>query len=105
MADDTKQISGNKRSTYDCSFCGKSQDQVQRLVAGPGGVYICDECIDLCREIIEEEQTIQQPQQDQWVKTAVAKKKATIRCESCRVTNPATYNYCFNCGHKLKEET
>ena len=48
--------------TYRCSFCGKSQDQVQRLIAGPGGVYICDECIDLCREIIEEEQaTIAKP--------------------------------------------
>src|SRR5207249_357816 len=45
-----------------CSFCGKSQDQVQRLIAGPGGVYICDECIDLCREIIEEEQaTVTKP--------------------------------------------
>jgi len=50
------------RTTYRCSFCGKSQDQVQRLIAGPGGVYICDECIDLCREIIEEEQaTIAKP--------------------------------------------
>ena len=48
--------SKNIRTTYRCSFCGKSQDQVQRLIAGPGGVYICDECIDLCREIIEEEQ-------------------------------------------------
>lgn len=47
----------NTRMTYRCSFCGKSQDQVQRLIAGPGGVYICDECIDLCREIIEEEQS------------------------------------------------
>jgi ATP-dependent Clp protease ATP-binding subunit ClpX len=37
-----------------CSFCGKTQDQVKRLVAGPG-VYICDECIELCSEIIEEE--------------------------------------------------
>ncbi|MGE5589905.1 MAG: ATP-dependent Clp protease ATP-binding subunit ClpX [Bacillota bacterium] len=37
-----------------CSFCGKFQDQVKRLVAGPG-VYICDECIELCNEIIEEE--------------------------------------------------
>ncbi|HOX28956.1 MAG TPA: ATP-dependent Clp protease ATP-binding subunit ClpX [bacterium] len=37
-----------------CSFCGKSQDQVKKLVAGPG-VYICEECIDLCNEIIEEE--------------------------------------------------
>ncbi|HLZ56564.1 MAG TPA: ATP-dependent Clp protease ATP-binding subunit ClpX [Ktedonosporobacter sp.] len=48
--------SKNVRTTYRCSFCGKSQDQVQRLIAGPGGVYICDECIDLCREIIDEEQ-------------------------------------------------
>ena len=54
--------SKNLRTTYRCSFCGKSQDQVQRLIAGPGGVYICDECIDLCREIIEEEQaTIARP--------------------------------------------
>jgi len=37
-----------------CSFCGKTQDQVKKLVAGPG-VYICDECIELCNEIIEEE--------------------------------------------------
>ena len=37
-----------------CSFCGKNQEQVRRLIAGPG-VYICDECIELCSEIIEEE--------------------------------------------------
>ena len=37
-----------------CSFCGKSQKQVIKLIAGPG-VYICDECIELCVEIIEEE--------------------------------------------------
>ncbi|HLI07011.1 MAG TPA: ATP-dependent Clp protease ATP-binding subunit ClpX [Ktedonobacteraceae bacterium] len=54
--------SKNTRMSYRCSFCGKSQDAVQRLIAGPGGVYICDECIDLCREIIEEEQaTISRP--------------------------------------------
>jgi ATP-dependent Clp protease ATP-binding subunit ClpX len=47
--------------TYRCSFCGKSQEQVQRLIAGPGGVYICDECVDLCREIIEEEQSTSKP--------------------------------------------
>jgi len=49
---------GGKMSRYDekkqlkCSFCGKTQEQVKRLVAGPG-VYICDECIELCSEIIE----------------------------------------------------
>src|SRR4026208_132391 len=41
-----------------CSFCGKSQRQVKKLIAGPG-VYICDECIDLCNEIIDEELTAQ----------------------------------------------
>jgi len=54
--------SKNIRTTYRCSFCGKNQDQVQRLIAGPSGVYICDECIELCREIIDEEQaTIAKP--------------------------------------------
>ena len=45
----------NSRIQYRCSFCGKSQEQVRRLIAGPGEVYICDECVELCREIIEEE--------------------------------------------------
>ena len=45
-----------KRGKVDlaCSFCGKSQKQVKKLIAGPG-VYICDECIDLCNEIVAEE--------------------------------------------------
>jgi len=38
-----------------CSFCGKSQEQVRKMIAGPNGAYICDECIDVCTEIIEEE--------------------------------------------------
>ena len=45
-------------SKYDshlkCSFCGKSQEQVRKLIAGPG-VYICDECVDLCNEILDED--------------------------------------------------
>ena len=36
-----------------CSFCGKDQDQIKRLVAGPNGVYICDECVNLCKQIID----------------------------------------------------
>ncbi|HZK17918.1 MAG TPA: ATP-dependent Clp protease ATP-binding subunit ClpX [Clostridia bacterium] len=44
----------NEKGQLKCSFCGKTQDQVKKLVAGPG-VYICDECIELCNEIIEEE--------------------------------------------------
>ncbi|HKB29708.1 MAG TPA: ATP-dependent Clp protease ATP-binding subunit ClpX, partial [Streptosporangiaceae bacterium] len=46
-----------------CSFCGKSQKQVKKLIAGPG-VYICDECIDLCNEIIEEE--LAEPSELKW---------------------------------------
>ncbi|HXG35583.1 MAG TPA: ATP-dependent Clp protease ATP-binding subunit ClpX [Dehalococcoidia bacterium] len=46
---------GGNRVQYYCSFCGKSQDQVRRLISGPGAVYICDECVELCREIIQED--------------------------------------------------
>jgi ATP-dependent Clp protease ATP-binding subunit ClpX len=49
---------GDGADLLKCSFCGKSQKQVKKLIAGPG-VYICDECIDLCNEIIEEELTEQ----------------------------------------------
>ena len=45
---------GDSGDLLKCSFCGKSQKQVKKLIAGPG-VYICDECIELCNEIIEEE--------------------------------------------------
>lgn len=38
-----------------CSFCGKTQEQVRKLIAGPNGAYICDECVDICSEIIDEE--------------------------------------------------
>jgi len=44
----------DEKKQLKCSFCGKTQDQVRRLIAGPG-VYICDECIDLCSEIISDE--------------------------------------------------
>ena len=45
---------GESGELLKCSFCGKSQKQVKKLIAGPG-VYICDECIDLCNEILDEE--------------------------------------------------
>jgi len=46
--------SGKKSDFLKCSFCGKSQNQVKKLIAGPG-VYVCNECVDLCNEIIDEE--------------------------------------------------
>ena len=45
---------GESSDLLKCSFCGKTQKQVKKLIAGPG-VYICDECIDLCNEIIIDE--------------------------------------------------
>ncbi|MBR3606120.1 MAG: AAA family ATPase, partial [Lachnospiraceae bacterium] len=44
-----------KNSDVRCSFCNKTQDQVRKLIAGPSGVYICDECVEICADIIEEE--------------------------------------------------
>ena len=38
-----------------CSFCGKTGDQVRKMISGPSGIYICDECVELCAELIEEE--------------------------------------------------
>ena len=45
----------NREDKIRCSFCGKTQSQVRKLIAGPGGAYICDECVDICMEIIDEE--------------------------------------------------
>jgi ATP-dependent Clp protease ATP-binding subunit ClpX len=47
--------SDQRRCSFRCSFCWKGEGQVRKLIAGPG-VYICDECIELCNEILEEEQ-------------------------------------------------
>jgi len=44
-----------------CSFCGKTQDEVEKLIAGPGGVFICDECVNLCNDIIMEDIKRSQP--------------------------------------------
>ena len=48
-------MAGKNFDKIRCSFCNKSEDQVRKLIAGPGGVYICDECIDVCSEILEDE--------------------------------------------------
>ena len=48
-------MAGRNDDKLRCSFCGKSSDQVRKLIAGPNGAYICDECVDICAEIIEEE--------------------------------------------------
>lgn len=48
-------MAGKADEQYRCSFCGKSQSQVRKLIAGNKGIFICDECIELCSEILDEE--------------------------------------------------
>ncbi len=102
-------FTGEDKGQLKCSFCGKFQDQVKRLVAGPG-VYICDECIELCNEIIEEElnedvdfelKDIPKPQEiktilDQYV---VGQERAK------KILSVAVYNHYkrINMGGKLDE--
>ena len=45
-----------------CSFCGKPKEQAKKLIAGPNGVYICDECIEICREVLAEDEQSEQPE-------------------------------------------
>ena len=49
-------MAGKRDDRVRCSFCNKTEDQVHKLIAGPSGVYICDECVDICTEIIDEEE-------------------------------------------------
>ena len=48
-------MAGRNSDNIRCSFCNKTQDQVRKLIAGPAGVYICDECVEICSDIVEEE--------------------------------------------------
>ncbi len=50
-------MANRKDAKPHCSFCGKSSDQVRKLLSGPNGIFICDECIELCAEILEEDQS------------------------------------------------
>ena len=47
-----------------CSFCNKTQDQVRKLIAGPNGVFICDECVEICADIIDEEYEEEEPAEE-----------------------------------------
>ena len=49
MANDKKMVPPRR-----CSFCGRTENQVNRLISGPNGVYICDECVDICGRIIDD---------------------------------------------------
>ena len=53
-----------KQDIIACSFCGKRREQISRLIAGPNGVFICDECVALCNEILTDEGITPQPPTD-----------------------------------------
>jgi hypothetical protein len=61
---------------YRCSFCGKSREQVRRLIAGPNGVSICDECVSLCNQIITEEERPTACQQREGERPAAGRRAA-----------------------------
>lgn len=63
MSDEIKGKDGDSGKLLYCSFCGKSQDEVRKLIAGPS-VFICDECVDLCNDIIREEIQEAEPQEE-----------------------------------------
>ena len=106
-------MTGKTKVPYRCSFCGKSQEQVRKLIAGQG-VYICDECINLCQEIIEEEM-LEQPK----TKPAAAKlpnprqikyalDQYVISQEKAKkVLSVAVYNHYkrVNAGHAVDERS
>ncbi|MCT3574660.1 ATP-dependent Clp protease ATP-binding subunit ClpX [Levilactobacillus brevis] len=91
-----------------CSFCGKTQDQVQKIVAGPG-VYICNECIDLCKEIIDEEfnqtaaqETLEVPTPTDIVKTL--NQYVIGQTEAKRTLSVAVYNH-YKRVNEMAQET
>lgn len=58
-----------------CSFCNKPESQVARLLSGPNGVYICDQCIDLCATILDEESEEEKSFQKRWISICLSLKK------------------------------
>jgi hypothetical protein len=85
--DPTDQRSGSdERETADpklhCSFCGKSQDEIRKLIAGPN-VHICDECVDLCNDILEGEAEAEST-------TGTTALHAIASCALCRLPKDAT---------------
>lgn len=79
-----------------CSFCGKQYHQVKHLTAGPGGVSICNECVDLCRNILVERGTID---------LFGAESPFFLPCPSCDARCLRTDRYCSYCGQKLAQDT
>ena len=92
-----------------CSFCSKTQDQVKRLIAGPG-VYICDECVELCKEIIEEDYVAPKPYEDTEIPKPAQIAKALDeyvigQTKAKKTLAVAVYNHYKRIHTKLNDDT
>ncbi len=80
-----------------CSFCGKPKDKAKKLIAGPNGVYICDECIEICREVLSEEEQTEQPESVKLLKPKEIKgeldKYIVGQDKAKKVLSVAVYNH------------
>ncbi len=80
-----------------CSFCGKPKDKAKKLIAGPNGVYICDECIEICREVLAEEEQTEQPESVKLLKPKEIKeeldKYIVGQDKAKKVLSVAVYNH------------
>lgn len=80
-----------------CSFCGKPKDKAKKLIAGPNGVYICDECIEICREVLTEEEQNEQPENVKLLKPKEIKeeldKYIVGQDKAKKVLSVAVYNH------------
>ncbi|MBF8299353.1 MAG: ATP-dependent Clp protease, ATP-binding subunit ClpX, partial [Dehalococcoidia bacterium] len=97
------------RTQYECSFCGKYQQQVKRLIAGPGKVYICDECVRLCQRIIDEEAPAAVPAHEVSLSSLTPQKIDELLSEyvvsqerAKKVLSVAVYNHYKRIGPAMK---
>ena len=87
----------NKDERMCCSFCGKPKEQAKKLIAGPNGVYICDECIEICREVLAEDEQSEQPENVKLLKPKEIKeeldKYIVGQDKAKKVLSVAVYNH------------
>jgi hypothetical protein len=77
-----------------CHFCSKEHHQVEHLIAGVAGLFICKECVELCRKMLEEQGM---------VALFGAESPLFLFCHSCSARCRRTDSYCFHCGQRLEQ--